>query len=236
VNDRIQKLAASVRRPGRVSEWKGWCFGVAVLVFLAFGVDAALAAWFKRLEMIWAKMLAEGISKGGDFPVLLGVGLLGMAGFWKLGWKRAVRVMRLMLIASALSGGVTNGIRYLVGRARPVAKVAPGWYGPRAAFLGGSAHKFHSFPSAHTACLAGFLFPLVVLWRRRRIRMAAAVALVLILAMAWSRMQHRVHHLSDVLAGIWVGSVCALRVCGMRPRSGLGSTPVQLPVSEGREA
>jgi membrane-associated phospholipid phosphatase len=227
VNDRIQKLAESVRRPGRVGEWKGWCFWVAVLVFLAFGVDASLAAWFKGRETPWAKVLSEGISKGGDFPVLLGVGLLGMAGFWKLGWKRAVRLMRLMLIASALSGGVTNGVRYLAGRARPVAKVAPGWYGPWAAFRGGSAHKFHSFPSAHTACLAGFLFPLVMLWRRRRMRLAAALALVLTLAMAWSRMHHRVHHLSDVLAGIWVGSVCALSVCGMRPRTGLGSTSVR---------
>lgn len=216
-----------------MSEWKVWCLGIAILVFLAFGVDASLVAWFKGRETPGLKVLAEAISRVGDFPVLVGVSLLGMSGFWKLGWRRACRVMRLMLIASVLSGGVTNGVRYLTGRARPVAKVAPGWYGPRAAFRGGSAHKFHSFPSAHTACLAGFLFPLVMLRRRRRMRLAATLALILTLSMAWSRMYHKVHHLSDVLAGIWVGSVSALLVCGMPPRSGLGAVSSRKTVSAG---
>jgi membrane-associated phospholipid phosphatase len=185
-------------------------------------VDSWLVAWFKGRSTPWAKVLAEGISKGGDFPILMGVGFLAMAAFWKLGWQRAVRVVRLMVIASILSGIVANGVRYLTGRARPVAKIAAGWYGPRAAFRGMGAHKFHSFPSAHTACLAGFLFPVVMLWRRRRMRVASLVALLLILAMGWSRMHHRVHHFSDVLAGLWVGSVCALQSCGMRAQSGLG--------------
>ncbi len=223
VEEWLVAFGRATRESRRFAGWLPWLLGFGMVVAAAFGFDAELAAWFKGAEAGYAKKLSTGISRYGDFPMLL---LLGGMGLWvgvRSGRRRWVRVIRWMLVACVAAGVVANVGRYVCGRARPIAKVAPGWYGPAAAFRGMGAHKFHSFPSAHTACVSGFLFPLVILGLRRRgwLRGVAVLAVAGILAMGWARMHLRVHHLSDVLAGAWVGAVSAVVVCSWPARRGV---------------
>ncbi len=170
----------------------------------------------------WSRWLAGRVSYWGDW---YGVAALGVA-FWGWGhWSSSLDVRRLALImglSAAVAGMGANIVRATTGRARPNAEVASGWYGPAKGLRVWTrgARDFQSFPSAHTAVVAGFFAPLalVAFRSRRRARRWGGMSLALFGTglMAWARVWAGAHHLSDVavasLLGLGVGGLVISRV------------------------
>ncbi len=152
---------------------------------------------------VW-RGLAGALSLYGDFPWLLGAGLLG---FVVARFKRSrlwSRVFVAMILGSIAAGLLSNLIKLGTGRVRPrVEDVAHGWYGA----VHGDAwvalqHGFQAFPSSHAACAFGFFVPLFLARRGW-----GAAGLLIAAAIAWSRIQLNAHHVSDVAAGALLGLV-----------------------------
>lgn len=172
--------------------------------------------WRAKPEMEVVRKAAEWLSEYGDFLGFNGMLWLLMYGFAAL---RKSRLLRLVLLGSVLgtvlTGGMANVFRPLVGRARPNAKVEPGFYGPQL------RARYHSFPSGHTATAFGGAVPVVVALPQ------VGVPMVLVAGgIAWSRLFNRAHHPSDVLFSIalalLVGCPAGLAVRRAAQRAALG--------------
>ena len=108
---------------------------------------------------------------------------------------------------TGLGTGLTGTLlRCLMGRARPDAHVAPGFYGfwHESHFIFGQ-HQFGSFPSGHVATVAGFAAAAWLINRRMGLCAGLFAALV-----AWSRIAQSAHHFSDVVAAAAWGVIGAL--------------------------
>ncbi len=138
------------------------------------------------------------VSRFGDWPehVLLGVLIIVIA--WLSGSRRWVRLGLTMIIACALAGIATRGVKIATGRARPSVKVELGWHGPRL------SSKYNSFPSGHTAATTAFFG--VLLFVRPRLGLCLLPIPLLIAA---SRMYVAAHFLSDVVVAAILGLFCA---------------------------
>ncbi|HTA95711.1 MAG TPA: phosphatase PAP2 family protein [Verrucomicrobiae bacterium] len=117
--------------------------------------------------------------------------------------QRASRLLWALAIGGMICGFTATTIRSTTGRARPYASPggAQGWYGPRhdGQWLIGKA-KYNSFPSGHTATVAGAAA--VLLFARSRLW---PLGWSLVLLVGWSRMALNDHHASDVLASMLLG-------------------------------
>ena len=148
-----------------------------------------------------------------------GIGLC--EGFWTT-WRRPTNASRncLPILASrprgpaspksaTLCGAIVNSVRLLTGRARPSnTEAVQEWNGlwrGRESLLFNS--QYHSFPSGHTG-VAFALFGVILFADRRH----GWWALLAAAAIAWSRIYLNVHHLSDVMAGAFVGLITAFLV------------------------
>jgi len=82
------------------------------------------------------------------------------------------------------------------------------------------ARDFQSFPSAHTAVVAGFFAPLALGALRSRTARGrlggVAVAVLSTGLMAWARVWVGAHHLSDVTAATLLGLAVAVWLGGER--------------------
>lgn len=146
---------------------------------------------------------AKFFSRYGDFPWLLGGGLVALAVFLRMRRREWARIVVAMLLSGIVAGCATNAIKLGAGRVRPhVEDVPHGWYGPvhEGVWVAALRHDFQSFPSSHTACAVGFFFPLFL-----SRRFLGAVGLLAAAAIAWSRLQLSMHHVSDVAAGAVIG-------------------------------
>ena len=139
------------------------------------------------------------VSRWGDWPAHVGLGLLGLGIAYALGNRRWLIICTAMVLACALAGAVNRVVKIGAGRARPSVTHETGWNGPRL------SSKYHSFPSGHTASSTAF-FAVVVLARRRLGLALLAVPLLI----AASRLYVNAHHLSDVVGGALLGFLCAL--------------------------
>jgi len=170
-----------------------------VLVATAFFFDSAVLAWFSKQHSRAMETAASAISRWGDWPpmalVFCSVFLIATA----CRSRKVARVALVALLASSLSGASASAVRLLTGRARPSAKIEAGWYGPHI-----GSHKLSSFPSAHTAAVAGASVALGML-----VPWTAIPGASLVLLMAWARMRTGSHHLSDVAAGAVLGGMIA---------------------------
>lgn len=148
--------------------------------------------------------LARFLSRYGDFPWLLGGGLLALAFCLRFKRRDWARILTAMLLAGVLAGFVSNVTKLATGRVRPrVENVEHGWYGPTHQGEWVSLrHDFQGFPSSHAACAFGFFFPLFL---SRRV--SGSAGLIVAAAIAWSRVQLNAHHISDIAAGALIGVV-----------------------------
>lgn len=181
------------------------------------GLGAAFLAVFAGGFFLWDQMVVDAVREGGgrgwrgtarflsrygDFPWLLGGGLLGLA-FCLLTKRRDwARILTSMLLAGVVAGLASNLIKLGSGRVRPrVDHIEHGWYGPihRGEWVS-LQHDYQGFPSSHAACAFGFFVPLFLSRRR-----AGSVGLLLAAGVAWSRVQLNAHHISDVAAGALIG-------------------------------
>jgi membrane-associated phospholipid phosphatase len=180
-----------------------------LLCGLSFLFDQTVIEWVKAHDSLPLKHFAGFLSRWGDWPELMLFGCIGLGLAWLARSRVAGRILLCMIIASTISGAIVNSTRLLTGRARPNnTEAAHEWNG---LWQGGEfllfKNKYHSFPSGHTG--AAFAFFGVPFFAHRRygwwVLFAAA-------AIAWSRIYLNVHHLSDVMAGAFVGLITAFLV------------------------
>jgi len=187
----------------------GWRWTLA-LCALALVLTAAGFLWYDQpvIEAVRDgfgksfKGLARFFSRYGDFPWLLGGGLVGLLFTLKTKRREWARILTAMLVAGIVAGLVSNLIKLGTGRVRPrVDHVEHGWYGPTHQGEWVSLrHDFQAFTSSHSACAFGFFFPLFL-----SRRLIGSAGLLVAAAIAWSRVQLNAHHLSDIAAGALVG-------------------------------
>jgi membrane-associated phospholipid phosphatase len=181
-----------------------WLVGIiiaAIAIAASFYFDDAVWSFIRQHQNRGVYGFMRNVSRFGDWPshVALGLALLGVA--WVRGSKKWARVFLSMLIAMALAGLAGHVIKRAVPRARPSVKSELHWGGPR------FSTKYHSFPSGHVGASTAFFG--VLLFTRQRIGLACFVIPILI---GFSRMYIGAHYLSDVVCAAVLGLLCALLV------------------------
>jgi undecaprenyl-diphosphatase len=181
-----------------------WLIGIAIAamaVGVSFYFDDAVWVFLKLHRDRTVYHFMRNVSRFGDWPshVALGLLLLGIA--WIRGSKKWARVFLAMLVAMALAGVASHVIKRTIPRARPSVHTELRWGGPR------FSSKYHSFPSGHVIASTAFFGVLII--ARRRVGLACLTIPILI---GFSRMYIGAHYLSDVVCAAVLGFLCALVV------------------------
>ncbi|MFL6527485.1 MAG: phosphatase PAP2 family protein [Chthoniobacterales bacterium] len=184
--------------PRALRWWYLFVFVGAALIVAAFQLDQAARLWVTEHRTPEILRIMQFISRAGDWPahVALGLFLFGIA--WWRGKRDWMRIFLAMLIACAIAGAVARVVKIGTGRARPSVQTEQTWSGPRL------AEKYHAFPSGHTAASAAFFG--VLAFRRPRVGLPLLLIPALIAA---SRMYVAAHYLSDVVCACLLGLICA---------------------------
>jgi membrane-associated phospholipid phosphatase len=176
---------------------------------LAFLFDAPVRSFILHVEGAgWdhspSKLFFSFVSRYGDWPELMLLGILGFYIARRYQSARWERIFLVAMIASTLAGAVTNTLRLTTGRTRP--RVSPGmeqaWHGPyyHGKWTVGRS-EFNSFPSGHTATAFGFaiiIFFANPIW--------GIVALFLAALISLSRLVLGAHHPSDLIAAMMISA------------------------------
>ena len=178
--------------------WYVIALGAAMLLLASFYLDAGTQTWMVQHQSAGVRNFMETVSRFGDWPghVALGLILMGIA-FWR-GNKKWVRIFAVMIVACALAGVVTRIVKISAGRARPNVQSETQWNGPR------FDPRHNAFPSGHTAASTAFFATLAFASTRIGLGLLAIPLLV-----AFSRMYVGAHHLSDVIAASLIGALTA---------------------------
>lgn len=170
-------------------------------VGVAFYFDDAVWTFLRQHQNRGVYNFMRNVSRFGDWPshVVLGLLLLGTA--WIRGSRKWSRVFLTMLMAMALAGVAGDVVKRTIPRARPSVHTDTRWGGPR------FSTKFHSFPSGHVGASTAFFGVLII--ARRRVGLACLPIPILI---GFSRMYIGAHYLSDVVCAGVLGILCALIV------------------------
>ena len=179
-----------------------WLIGLAIAAIAigaAFYLDDTVWHFILQHQNRVARTFMHNVSRFGDWPshVALGLLLLGIA--WWRGSKKWVRIFLSMLVAMAIAGLASHVIKRTIPRARPSVKSELRWGGPR------FSTKYHAFPSGHVAASTAFFG--VLFFARRRVGLACLSIPMLI---GFSRMYIGAHYLSDVVCAAVLGILCAL--------------------------
>lgn len=186
------------RGAGRIAGWAVFFFASAVVLVASFYLDRTVQAWMTQHGNRGLRTAMQLVSRFGDWPehVLLGLVLTGI-GYWR-GSKRWMRIFAAMVVACALAGIEARVVKIATGRARPNVHTEAQWKGPRV------NARYNSFPSGHTAASTAFFAALAFAsWR------IGAGLLAIPLLIAFSRMYVAAHYLSDVLCAAIIGVATA---------------------------
>ena len=172
--------------------------GAAIVLLASFYFDASAQNWMVRHQNAGARKFMQGVSRFGDWPehMALGLVLLGFAYWWRN--KKWRRIFAAMILACALAGVVTRVVKISTGRARPNVQSEAEWNGPRL------SPRYNAFPSGHTAASTAFFATLVFASWRIGLGLLAVPLLI-----AFSRMYVAAHHLSDVVCAALIGALVA---------------------------
>jgi undecaprenyl-diphosphatase len=181
-----------------------WLIGIAIAAIAigaAFYLDDTVWHFILQHQNRAARSFMHNVSRFGDWPshVALGLLLLGIA--WWRGSKKWTRIFLSMLLAMAIAGIAGHVIKRTVPRARPSVKSELRWGGPR------FSTKYHAFPSGHVAASMAFFG--VLIFARRRVGLACLPVPILI---GFSRMYIGAHYLSDVVCAAVLGILTAILV------------------------
>jgi membrane-associated phospholipid phosphatase len=181
------------------ARWWFLLFAGAVLLLTAsFYLDAAAYAWMLQHQNPGVRNLMQTVSRFGDWPehIALGLLLLGIS-YWRES-KKWTRIFAAMILACALAGVATRVVKISTGRARPNVQAEAQWNGPK------FSPRYNAFPSGHTAASTAFFATLAfAAWR------IGLGLLAIPLLIAFSRMYVAAHHLSDVMAAALIGALAA---------------------------
>jgi membrane-associated phospholipid phosphatase len=185
----------------RLVPWLLILAGAAILIWLGFLLDEAARSWMTQHQNAGTRGAMRAISRYGDWPehVALGVILLTLA--WTRGSKRWMRIFAAMIVACALAGIGARVVKIATGRARPSVQMESGWNGPRV------SSRYNSFPSGHTAASTAFFATLVFAGCRIGAGLLFIPGLI-----AFSRMYVGAHYLSDAICGALIGLFAAYLV------------------------
>jgi len=181
-----------------------WLIGIviaAIAITVSFYFDDAVWNFIRQHQNRGMYNFMRNVSRFGDWPshVVVGLLLLGIA--WIHGSRKWSRVFLAMLIALALAGFAGDIIKRTIPRPRPSVHAKLRWGGPH------FSTKYHSFPSGHVGASTAFFGVLLI--ARRRIGIACLAIPILI---GFSRMYIGAHYLSDVVCAAVLGFLCALVV------------------------
>jgi undecaprenyl-diphosphatase len=176
--------------------WRWWLFSlIAGLALLAsFCFDEGVQTWIAQHQDTGLRNFMRGVSRLGDWPehITLGLVLLALA-YWRRS-KKWIRIAAAMIVACALAGAAARVIKISTGRARPSVQTEAVWNGPNL------SARYNAFPSGHTAASTAFFATLALAcWR------VGAPFLVIPLLIAFSRMYVAAHYLSDVVCAALLG-------------------------------
>ena len=195
------KTEAEITRSSPRKIWIALIVTAVIALIAAFLLDQATANWITTHSSPELKRVMRIVSRVGDWPAHAIAGAIGFAIAFVMGSKAWMRIFLAMLIALALAGVTTRGIKIATGRARPSVKTEAQWNGPQ------FRSKFHAFPSGHTASSTAFF---VALFLARK-KIGGPLLLIPILIAA-SRMILGAHYLSDVTFAAIIGVFSALLV------------------------
>jgi membrane-associated phospholipid phosphatase len=187
---------------------------LAVLAYLVRGntevvrIDSGVAEWGDRNASGLATDVLTAISHVGEPPVV--IALAALVAIAETIRMRSRWVIPFMALVVAGNGLITTTVKELADRARPPLNPIAETLGP-------------SFPSGHSSWSAAFFAATALLATRGRSRRArtliAGACAAAAVSIAATRVLLDVHWLSDVIAGLAVGSawfcVCAI-ACGGR--------------------
>jgi membrane-associated phospholipid phosphatase len=194
------------RTPGAVGGWLLVFLASALLLVASLYLDRTVHEWMTKQGNLTARGFMQAVSRYGDWPEHIGLGLvlLGIA-YWR-GSKRWMRIFAAMILACALGGIGARVVKIATGRARPNVQAEAQWNGPRV------SARYNAFPSGHTAASTAFFAALAfACWR------VGAGFLVIPLLIAFSRMYVAAHYFSDVVCAAIIGVVTAYVVVNWRP-------------------
>ena len=189
-------------------------------------LDTSVANWGHRHASPFSTDALNAITDLGE-PVVVAV-LAAVLAVVETARTRSRWVIPFLLVVVAGNGILTTTIKHLADRVRPAVNPIAETLGP-------------SFPSGHSSWSAAFLAAAALLLGRGRGRGAraviAGVAAGLALTVAGSRVLLGVHWLSDVIAGLALGSawfaICAVAFGGRLLRFGAAASEASR-VAEGR--
>jgi len=179
--------------------WMAVAAVALVTLVAAFFLDHAVAAWIGVHSSLELKRVMQIVSRVGDWPGHVIVGLIGIGIAFVAKSKTWMRIFLAMLIALAIAGVTGRAVKFATGRARPSVKTEVHWNGPR------FSSKYHAFPSGHVAASTAFFATLFL--ARKRIGTPLLLIPILI---ALSRMIVGAHYLSDVTFAAVLGVLCAI--------------------------
>ena len=172
--------------------------GAVFLLLASFYLDAAAHAWMLQHQNAGLRRFMQLVSRFGDWPghVVLGLLLLGLA-YWR-GSKKWMRIFAAMILACALAGAAARVVKISTGRARPNVQAEAQWSGPKL------SPRYNAFPSGHTAASTAFFATLAFACWRIGLGLLAVPLLI-----AFSRMYVAAHYLSDVVCAALIGAFAA---------------------------
>jgi membrane-associated phospholipid phosphatase len=178
-----------------------WCLfacaaGLALLA--SFYLDASVQVWIAQHQETGAKTLMRAVSRFGDWPEHLALGLILLAlAYWRRS-KKWMQIAAAMIVACALAGAVARVVKISTGRTRPSVQTEAVWNGPK------FSARYNAFPSGHTAIATAFFGTLALAsWR------IGVPLLAIPLLIAFSRMYVSAHYLSDVVCASLIGLLAA---------------------------
>jgi membrane-associated phospholipid phosphatase len=179
-----------------------WLIGIAIAAIaigVSFYFDDAVWTFIRQHQNRGMNDFMRNVSRFGDWPSHLVLGLLLLGAAWIRGSRKWSRVFLAMLIAMSLAGVAGTVIKRTIPRARPSVHTDIRWGGPRL------NTKYHSFPSGHVGASAAFFAVLLI--ARPRVGLACLPIPMLI---GFSRMYIGAHYLFDVVCALILGIFCAL--------------------------
>jgi len=181
-----------------------WLIALAIVIAAvgcAFWLDPFAQNWIIGHQNRTTKIFMRNVSRFGDWPEHVVLGLLLAGGAWLRGNKKWTRIFLSMLLACAVAGAAARVIKITVGRARPSVTATETWNGPNL------SSRFHAFPSGHMAASTAFFA--VLLLANWRIGIAFLPIPILI---GFSRMYVAAHYLSDLICAAILGILSAILV------------------------
>ena len=178
-----------------------WVIGICIaagVIAAAFYFDQPMRDFLAQHQNRTLKIFMLNVSRFGDWPEHVALGLVLLAAAWWRGSKKWLRIFLSMLIALALAGAAARVLKIGAGRARPSVQAGQVWSGPRL------SSKFYAFPSGHVAASVGFFA--VLLFVRWQIGIGCMAIPLLI---GFARMYVGAHYLSDVICATVLGILCA---------------------------